>query len=127
MKRLFTVFAVVGIFMWLPLVLTLRKGFSVLGVQRLLANHDLLSALNQSLGLALVSAVIATLMGTLTAFALPQLTRRSRERFETLLLLPLLLPEIALGLALLVWFVKIGASFGWTTLIAGHVGFCFTY
>jgi spermidine/putrescine transport system permease protein len=126
-KRLSAVFALVVIFLWLPLALTLRKGFSVQGMERLFANHDLLSSLNQSLLLAAVSALVATIMGTLTAFALPRLSPAWRRRFETTLLLPLLLPEIALGLALLVWFVKIGVNFGWGTLVAGHVGFCFTY
>lgn len=127
MNALGVVFAAVIIFLWLPLALTLRKGFSVEGVERLLANHDLLSALSQSLLLASVSALLATAMGTLTAFALPRLSKNWRARFETMLLVPLLLPEIALGLALLVWFVKLGANFGWGTLIAGHVGFSFTY
>jgi spermidine/putrescine transport system permease protein len=127
MKALGLVFTVVIFFLWLPLALTLRKGLSMEGVERLLANHDLLSALKQSLLLASASAVLATAMGTLTAFALPRLSKNWRARFETLLLVPLLLPEIALGLALLVWFVKIGANFGWGTLIAGHVGFSFTY
>jgi|GEM_PF-3555722 len=127
MKRLFPVFLLVVVFLWLPLALTLRKGFSHEGLERLINNHDLLSSLNQSLVLALVSSLIATLMGTLTAFALPSFSRFWRKRFETLLLLPLLLPEIALGLALLVWFVKIGLNFGWGTLVMGHVGFCFTY
>ncbi len=127
MRLLSAVFTGVIIFLWLPLVLTLRKGLSLEGVDRLLANHDLLSSLQQSLLLAGASAVIATAMGTLTALALPRLSKAWRGRFETLLLVPLLLPEIALGLALLVWFVKIGANFGWGTLIAGHVGFSFTY
>ncbi len=127
MKRLALVFALLAAFLWTPLVLTLRKGFSWEGVRRLLDNHDLISSLNTSLVLAASSAALATLMGTLTAFALPRVSERWRQRFENLLFLPLLLPEIALGLALLVWFVKLGVDFGWGTLVAGHVGFCFTY
>jgi spermidine/putrescine transport system permease protein len=126
-KYLFVCFSFVILLLWGPLLITLQKGMSFEGVERLLANHDLIHSLNQSLFLASVSALIATLAGTLTAFALPKLNMAWKARIETLLFLPLLMPEISLGLALLVWFVKLGVPFGWTTLILGHIGFCFTY
>jgi spermidine/putrescine transport system permease protein len=115
------------LFLWSPLLIVLWKGLNVTAFQRLLESSDLLMSFRSSLLLAIGTALISAVLGLTTAFALPLLSPRLRTWVVGSLLLPLVLPEIAFGLAYLVWYRSLGIPLGWTTLLVSHFAFCFCY
>src|SRR5262249_41573008 len=91
------------------------------------ASDDLVWAVIRSLILAFASAALATLFGASTAFGLPQLSPRLRTFVQSSLVMPMVLPEIGMGISLLVWFLQIRVPLGWGSLVWAHVGFCLGY
>jgi len=128
MKKLNAVFyAFAVVLLWGPFLGILNKGMRPDALLALTQDADLLASFFQSFTLALAAASLATLSGTLVAFALPRMPRLGQRLTATGLAFPMALPEIALALALMVWFLKLGWPFGWGTLIAGHFAFTFSY
>lgn len=76
---------------------------------------------------AVSAASIATVIGTATAIALARYKFFGKRFYQTLLLLPMLIPDIVLGIALLVFFVGVGFELGLLTIIIGHVTFLSSY
>lgn len=114
-------------FLWAPLLVVLWKGANMEAFTRLFANPELIASFKNSLLLGGAAALLTTLMGLATAFALPQFSEKTRAWIASSLLLPLVLPEIAFGLAHLVWYQSIRFPLGWTTLLLSHFAFTFSY
>lgn len=76
---------------------------------------------------ALSAASIATVIGTATAIALSRFNFLGKRFYQALLLLPMLVPDIVLGIALLIFFVGAGIHLGLMTIIIGHVTFLSSY
>ncbi len=121
------ILCLVVVFLWAPLVSVFMKGFQLQGLKILFENTEILNAFGNSLMLAISTALVATLLGTMTAFALPKMSRFGKQLVGVGLVFPMVLPEIALGLALMVWFIQVGLPFGWLSLTAGHVAFTYSY
>lgn len=103
-------------------LVTVWAGFSLQAYQGLPANAALLSALWTSLKVALSSAAVSTVLGTLAALALVRAGRfLGRGVFTTLVYVPLVLPEVVTGLALLLFFVALDLERGATTVAIAHV------
>jgi putrescine transport system permease protein len=103
-------------------LVTVWAGFSLDAYRALPANAALLSALWTSLVVALASAAIATILGTLAALALVRAGRfLGRGLFTTLVYVPLVLPEVVTGLALLLLFVGLDLERGWATVAIAHI------
>jgi len=115
------------LFLWAPISLILVKGLTPGALARLMDRSDLIEGLWHSLVLAVVSSIGACALGTATAFALPRMPTLARRLTETGLVFPMLLPEIAFGLALMTWFLNIGLTLGWGSLALGHIAFCYPY
>ncbi|MBV9076979.1 MAG: ABC transporter permease [Methylobacteriaceae bacterium] len=101
-------------------LVTVWGGFSTRWYAALLANEPLREASLVSLRVALVSAALATLVGTLAAILLARPGRvAGRRTFTALLLAPMVLPEVIVGLSLLLLFVALGFERGiWTVTLA---------
>jgi spermidine/putrescine transport system permease protein len=80
-------------------------------------------ALVNSLEIAALSTVIATVLGTMMALALVRYQFRGRAPTNFFIFLPLATPEIVLGASLLSLFIAIGYSTGFTTILIAHVMF----
>lgn len=113
--------------LWAPIAVVVGRGASWSAMKALFAYSEILEALGSSALLALCSGIISALAGLATAFAAPEFNARVRASLKMGLVLPLVLPEIAFGLAFLVWFVFLRMPLGWTTLIAAHVAFTFPF
>ncbi|TDR89043.1 ABC transporter permease [Enterovirga rhinocerotis] len=101
---------------------TVWAGFSTGAYRGLLDNAALMSALWTSLRIALVSACVATVLGTLAALALVRGGRfLGRGMFTGLLYVPLVLPEVVTGLSLLLLFVALDLGRGTVTVAIAHV------
>lgn len=83
----------------------------------------LTNALQLSLKVALVSTLIALVLGTLIAIALVRNRFRGNKAVETFLVLPLTAPEVVMGAALLTLFLDLGWATGFVTIVIAHVAF----
>jgi putrescine transport system permease protein len=109
-------------------LVTVWGGFSMRWYTALLQDHQLIASVRTSLIVAALSALIATINGTLAAIALVRLGRfRTRSVFAGAIYAPLVMPEVILGLSLLLLFVALGIERGLWTIVAAHATFtmCF--
>lgn len=102
-------------------------GFSLKWYAELFKDKALLLALVNSLVLATFSSLAAAIIGTLAAVGIPRVRLRSKGVIEYISTLPIMIPEIILGMVFLVFFSLIGLPFGMTTLIIAHTAFCIPY
>ena len=96
-------------------------GFTFKWYISLLHNDRVLEALGNSLLIAAITTVVTTVMGTLAALALHRYQYRCKLLINSLLYLPILIPEIVMGLSLLVLFSQVGIPLGRPTLIIAQI------
>ncbi len=115
-------------------LVTVWGGFSMKWYSELIHNESLLSAAWLSLRIATVNASFAVVLGTLAAFSLNRYRRfRGRTGFELLLSAPLVMPDVIIGLSLLLLFVSLEQLIGWpagrgfTTISLAHITFSLAY
>jgi spermidine/putrescine transport system permease protein len=102
-------------------------GFTLEWYASLWSDTALLRALQNSLIVAGVTTLISLLLGTAGAWLLHRYRYRGRALLETLAYLPMVVPEVILGVSLLILFVTIGLKLGYTTIVISHVTFCFPF
>jgi putative spermidine/putrescine transport system permease protein len=88
------------------------------------ARSDIWAALKLSLLVAVAATAIALVLGTLAAFALARRAFPAKESITLLFVLPIALPGILTGLALLAGIRTVGLEPGFWTIVAGHATFC---
>ena len=98
-------------------------GFTLDWYRRLLERTDLLRGLRASMIVGTVSTLVATLFGTMLALALARGRFRGRRAMEGLLYLPIVTPEIIVGISLLVLFVLLRVRLGLGTITIAHIAF----
>jgi spermidine/putrescine transport system permease protein len=96
-------------------------------VQYIESTDQLLGALRTSLSVALITALISTVIGTLTALALARFRFRLQGFYRMLLFMPMMMPDVVLGISLLIFFVNIGIPLGKVSIIIGHCSFLVSY
>ena len=109
-------------------LVTVWGGFSTRWYTALVQDVQLIASVRTSLLVAVLSALIATFNGTLAAIALVRFGRfRTRTIFAGAIYAPLVMPEVILGLSLLLLFVALGIERGLWTIVAAHATFtmCF--
>lgn len=127
-------------FLYLPIVLlvvysfnesrlvTVWSGFSVKWYVALFSNQGLKDAAWVTVRVGLLSATIATILGTLGALALTRYTKfRGRTLFSGMIYAPLVMPEVITGLSLLLLFVAIGFDRGFWTVTLAHITFAMCF
>ena len=104
------------------------QGFTFDWYPKLLSNRELLDALIVTLEVALVAVVVSTVIGSLLGLGLARLRFRGRGATETLLLVPMITPEIVMGLSLLLFFLQLFDAHGsLAQLWVAHITFCVSY
>jgi spermidine/putrescine transport system permease protein len=91
------------------------------------SNAPLLSGLQHSLVIAAVTTAVALIVGTGGAWLLHRYRFRGARAIQTLVGVPMMMPEIVMGISLLVFFATIGLRLGFVTVIIAHVTFCFPF
>lgn len=94
---------------------------------KLFHNSILLESAQRSFLIAIGASTIATILGTTVAVALERSEFRGKNIVESLLMIPFILPEMVLGLSLLIWFAVIQLSLGWISMILAHTTFGLSY
>lgn len=90
-------------------------------------DETICDAVSISLQIALIATAIATLLGTLIAFALVRHRFRGRSSTNFIIFLPMATPEVVLGASLLALFLNLGMPLGPITVIIAHVMFCISF
>ena len=103
------------------------EGFSLQWYETLFQDDTLMEALVNSLILGVLSCFLSAVIGTLGAVGLSQLHYKSKGLLEYVSLLPLMIPEIILGMVFLAFFSRLNLPFGMVTLLIGHTVFCIPY
>lgn len=104
------------------------KGFTLDWYPTVFANDALVDALFVTLRVAAIAVVVSTVLGTLLGLALARRRFRGRGATETLLLVPMVTPEIVMGLSLLVFFFQLfGGRGSFAQLALAHITFCISY
>lgn len=109
-------------------------GFSTEWYLKLSQNTELLEAARNSLLVGLITTIVATVIGTLTALAMDRYRFKLRTTFDANLYLPIVIPEIVMGIALLLFFNQalfpfmqnvfgIRATTGLHTITLAHIAF----
>jgi putrescine transport system permease protein len=113
---------------------TVWGGFSTEWYWKLFANKQVINAAILSLEIALVSATIATILGTMAGIALARFRRfRGRTLFSGFVTAPLIMPEVITGISMLMLFILMGQYIGWpgkrgfTTVTIAHITFSMTF
>jgi putative spermidine/putrescine transport system permease protein len=88
------------------------------------ARSDIWAAMQLSLGVAAVATIFAIVLGSLTGLAMARSSFRGKETITVLLVLPIALPGIITGIALLTAIRGAGIQPGFWTIVAGHTTFC---
>lgn len=103
------------------------EGLSLRWYRQLLSDRDLREALVNSLILAVTSCSAATVIGTMGAIGMKKVPLKTNGLIEYISTLPMMIPEIILGMVFLAAFSLVGLPFGMTTLIIAHTTFCIPY
>ena len=153
MKRSFFSVAVLGFvlaFLYIPILLVVVYGFIPNGIsmsffdaqgqfigfttkwyEQIFTNHYAVKALMQSFWLSLTIAGLATViscvLGTTAALALHRWKDRLQSIHYALVYTPLIMPDILIGISLLMLFVAVSVDCGFWTILIAHVTFCVSY
>jgi len=129
-----TIFFFTIIFLFLPLLVLVVysfnastsmqwTGFSLRWYQRLLTERGLWIAVRNSLLIAASSAATATIIGTIGAIGVSWYKFRLRTYVQTISFLPMILPEIIIGVSLAIFFAGLGIQLGLLTIYIAHTTF----
>ena len=91
--------------------------------------EGLCDSLRLSVGISLTATLLATVLGTLMAFALVRHSFRGRRTANLVIFLPMATPEVVMGASLLAMFVSLGfdSLLGFVTIVIAHVMFCLSF
>jgi spermidine/putrescine transport system permease protein len=108
-------------------------GASLRWYRELAGDTAVLSALRNSLTVAVLSTIVATILGTAAAIALERYRWRGRRTFDGMLFLPVIIPDVTMAVMMLLFFVQVfrlagnlfgfTGGFGLTTIILSHIAF----
>jgi spermidine/putrescine transport system permease protein len=102
-------------------------GFSLKWYKSLLQNSSILEAMKNSMVIAIISTIIAVMLGTLAAVGMYKYEFKGKSVVDGMLYVPLVIPEIVMGIALLAFFSMVQVPMGTASLILAHVTFSVSY
>ena len=144
-----TVFALGAVFLYAPIVVLIIfsfnnsrrggniiwKGFTTKYYEKAFGNEELMLAFANSLTIAIASTIISVILGALTAIVLWRFRFPLKPAYEGLVSLPIVIPEICMGVSLAMFFSKMGMMqtgdsvwpFNLTNIIIAHITFSFPF
>ena len=103
------------------------QGFTLKWYNQLINDGPLMEVLINSLIIAFSSSIIATILGTLGAFAFYRYRFLGRKVMYTFIYIVMMSPDIVMGISLLMFFITIGMETGAFTLLLAHITFCLPF
>ena len=139
-KKLETLYmAIIFIFLYAPIgtliVLSFNSsksrskwgGFTLEWYQKMFDSSTIMSALQNTLTIAFLSALIATVLGVLVCIGINSLRKWQKSTILALNNIPMLNADIVTGLSLMLMFVFFGVSLGYNTILLAHITFNIPY
>jgi len=141
MKRVSSkiIIGLVFLFLYLPIIVLvvfsfndtklniLFEGFTFNWYSELFSNRTLLEAFKNTLLVATTSTIISTIIGTISAFGLARYEFRGKKLINSLLYIPIVMPDIVIGISLLAIYTLMRFNLGMLTLILAHIAFSIPY
>lgn len=140
-KKIITavILSLVYLFLYLPIVIVVLfsfnsskmnvtfQGFTLNWYAEMFQNTDLMSALLNTVIVAVSCVVISVFIGTLAAIGMFRYKFRGKGFIDSLMYIPIVIPEIVMGISLLAFFSMLNIQAGLLTLIIAHVTFSTPY
>ena len=138
-RSILAITAVVYLFLHLPILVLVVfsfndskfsvdwQGFTLNWYHRLLQRPDIMRGLRASLIVGVISTIVSAVLGTLIALALSRHRFRGRTLLEGFLYVPIVTPEIVVGISLLILFALLKIPLGLTTITIAHVAFSVSF
>lgn len=141
MKRLSSkiVIGLVFLFLYLPIIVLivfsfndtklniLFEGFTLKWYTELFQNRTLLEAFKNTIVVAVISTIVSTIIGTISAFGLSRYDFKGKKLINSLLYIPIVMPDIVIGISLLAIYTLLRFNLGMFTLIIAHIAFSIPY
>ncbi len=124
------------IFLWAPVILLITfsfsknrfgirwEGFTLQWYADIFRSAAVKEALLKSLVIALVTVIAATILGTIAAYGMYKYKFKGKETLRTTMLIPMVMPSVVTGAALLVFYKATGIPLGYVSIIIAHITFC---
>lgn len=125
---LFLPLVVIGIYSFNPSKGSEITGFSLVWYEKLIFDSsELWIALENSFIIALSSAAVSTVLGTLAAIGINWYKFKGKLYIQTVSFLPMVLPEVIIGVSMLIFFSGVGMKLGMLTIFIAHTTFCLPF
>ncbi|MCM1101597.1 MAG: ABC transporter permease [Clostridium sp.] len=102
-------------------------GFTFKWYKSLFENEEIMQALWNTLAIAFLSTLIATVIGTVACIAMQAMKRRTRSLIMGITNIPMLNADIVTGISLMLLFISFGLKFGFGTILLAHITFNIPY
>lgn len=102
-------------------------GFSTRWYEEMFSNPMMIEAIWNTFTIALVAAIVSTLIGTLGCIGILGMRKKTENIIMGLNNIPLLNADIVIGISLMMTFLVFGISLNWGTVLMAHVTFCIPY
>lgn len=102
-------------------------GFSLRWYLQMFSDRDIVSALQNTVLIALLSSIIAVIIGTLAAVAINRMSKMPRQIFMGVTNIPMLNADVATGISLMLCFITFGISLSFGTILISHITFNIPY
>jgi spermidine/putrescine transport system permease protein len=99
------------------------EGFTLNWYNELFHDSQILLATRNTLIIAFISTLVATVIGTMAALAMHRYRFPGYNASETLMYIPIVIPEVVMGISLLVFFVMVKFTLGLVTITLSHIAF----
>lgn len=107
---------------------TVWKGFSLKWYEQLFRDDNIINALGNSLIIAVLASVFATILGTAAAIGINNFKGKKRLMIQSVSNIPIISPDIVMGVSLMLLFTFLGVLFnfemGFVTVLIAHICFC---
>ena len=107
--------------------LTHFSGFSLKWYQHMLESRDMMESLYTTFSIAILSTLVSTVVGTITAIGLSKSKKIVRDVVEQVNNLPIMNPEIVTAIGFMLLFITFRAEKGYMTMLLAHIAFCIPY
>ncbi len=138
-KSLFAITILVLLFLHIPILILIFYsfndsrfashwgGFSLKWYYKIIDDDSLWLAVRNTIQVAIVSTIISTILGTLTAIGLHKFNFKFKDFFLNILYLPIIIPEVVMGLSMLILFVLFAIPLGLMTVTIAHITFSISF
>ncbi|MCB5249799.1 MAG: ABC transporter permease [Candidatus Cloacimonadales bacterium] len=134
-----TTFTFVIVFLYIPILLLIIysfndskfisswRGFTFKYYHLLFQNKDIINSFKNTMLIAVLSTIFSTILGLFSALALENKKFKGAKFFQGLIFIPLIMPDILMGVSLALLFSFVKVKMGMLTVLFAHITFCVSY